>query len=120
MDPRHKKRIEIVQNLYAHGFLLKEKGLPFPLDKTTKLIINQSLSIDRLIETNAPRFSLDKIAKIDLAILRLAIYELTIEKKQPQKVIINEAVELAKELGGEKSFSFVNAVLGKIAITTKI
>jgi N utilization substance protein B len=51
---------------------------------------------------------------VDISILRNALYELTIERKVPPKVIINEAVELAKELGSEKSPSFVNAVLGKI------
>lgn len=114
MDPRHLKRIEIVQNLFAHSFLAKKSSLPHPLDKKTQSIIKKNAVINKLITLNAPKFSLDKIAKIDLAILQLAIYELTIEKKQPKKVIINEAVELAKDLGGEKSFSFVNAVLGKI------
>jgi N utilization substance protein B len=49
-----------------------------------------------------------------MAILQLAIYELLIEKKEPPKVIIDEAVELAKEFGSEKSYAFVNAVLGKV------
>jgi len=44
----------------------------------------------------------------------LAVYELMIEKKEPPKVIIDEAIELAKELGSDKTFGFVNAVLGKI------
>jgi len=55
----------------------------------------------------------DKLNKIDLAILRLAIYELE-RKKTPPKVIIDEAVELAKEFGGENSPSFINGVLGTI------
>ena len=53
-------------------------------------------------------------AKVDLAIMQLAVYELIFEKKEPAKVIINEAVELAKEMGSDKAFGFVNAVLGKI------
>ncbi len=114
MDPRHKARIKIVQNLYSGFFLTGKNNMPFPLEKTSKLVIKNISAINKLIEKHALKFSIEKIAKIDLAILQLAIYELIIEKKHPQKVIINEAVELAKELGGEKSFSFVNGVLGQI------
>ena len=61
-----------------------------------------------------PIDEVDQIAKADLAILRLAIYELMIERQEPPKVIINEAVDLAKEMGSDRSFAFVNAVLGAI------
>jgi N utilization substance protein B len=70
--------------------------------------------IDSAIKTHAPKYPLDQVAKADLAILRLAVYELTIHKKEPTKVIINEAVELAKELGSDRAYAFVNAVLGAI------
>ena len=53
--------------------------------------------------------------KVDLAILRLAVYELKYDKDVPTGVAINEAVELAKRFGGETSGSFVNGILGKIA-----
>jgi len=52
-----------------------------------------------------------------LSILRLAVFELLIDKKEPTKVVINEAVEIAKELGNERSFAFINAVLGSINTT---
>lgn len=71
-------------------------------------------TIDGAIQSAAPEWPVDKIAKIDLAILRLASYELMIEKKEPQKVIIDEAVELAKAFGNEASSKFVNGVLGTI------
>jgi len=70
--------------------------------------------IDARIHAAAPEWPVDKIAKIDLAILRLAIYELTVEKKEPPKVIIDEAIELAKEYGNDASSKFVNGVLGTI------
>lgn len=70
--------------------------------------------IDPLIEKSAPAFPLEGIAKIDVAILRLATFELLFEKKEPPKVIIDEAVELAKEFGGEGSPAFVNGVLGTL------
>lgn len=109
VDPRHLKRIKIVQELYSL-FFNKEALLS---EKTREIIRNQAL-IDEKIALYASKYPLNKIAKVDLSILRLAVFELIIEKKEPPKVIINEAIELAKELAGEKSPAFVNAVLGKI------
>lgn len=70
--------------------------------------------IDERIRVAAPQWPIDKIAKIDLAVLRLAVFELTIEKKEPPKVVIDEAIELAKEYGNDHSSKFVNGVLGTI------
>jgi len=109
MDPRHQHRIKIVQELYAAFFY---PGQSFS-SKTKKILKNREL-LDSEIKTAAPKYPVEKIAKVDLAILRLATYELIVEKKEPPKVIINEAIELAKELAGEKSPGFINAVLGKI------
>lgn len=110
-DPRHLRRIKIMQMLFADSF-----GQSAPSGKTGSIKDIQSHlgSIDPLIEKAAPVFPLPKIAKIDVAILRQAIYELFIEKKHPAKVVIDEAVELAKEFGGEGSPSFVNGVLGTL------
>ena len=77
-------------------------------------ILKNTKVVDKKITESAPRYGIDKISKVDLSILRLAVYELTIEKREPPKVIINEAIELAKELAGEKSPAFINAVLGKV------
>lgn len=70
--------------------------------------------IDGLIAPAAPDWPIDQIAKIDRAVLRLAIYELVIRRDVPPKVAINEAVELAKAFGGDNSSRFVNGVLGTI------
>lgn len=112
MDLRHEKRIRIVQELYAHSFIPNEDVKKY--HATTRDIIVNTERINKEIERFAPKFPIEKTARIDVAILQLAIYELAIEKKEPPKVIINEAVELAKELGSEKSYAFINAVLGKI------
>lgn len=112
MDIRHQKRTSIVQKLFAHSFHPNESVLKY--DKKTQEIINAADEINKEIQTYASKFPLNKIARIDIAILQLAIYELIKDKKEPPKVIINEAVELAKELGGEKSYAFINAILGKI------
>lgn len=114
MDKRHVRRTKVVQNLYAWSFANDFSSMPDPEDERTKQIIEHIVEIDELINKHSEKFSTDKIAKTDLSILRLGVYELTIEKKLPPKVVIDEAVELAKELGGEKSYAFVNAVLGKV------
>jgi N utilization substance protein B len=111
MDPRHELRIKIIQQLFALSFLKSKDQL---IDSKTKQVIKNITKINLLIKKYAPKYPLDKIAKVDLAILQLAVFELMIEKKQPAKVIIDEAVELAKELGSDKAFGFVNAVLGKV------
>ena len=107
-DPRHKRRQKLIEDLFKLEFH-KQRVLP-----ETKLIIEKQDFIDKSIEKSAPEFPIDKINKVDLAILRLAVYELLIVKKQPPKVIIDEAVELAKEYGGETSPAFINGVLGNI------
>ena len=116
MDPRHLRRIKIIQELYRITFLNEKKSKILTVNKIL-LNINE---IDNYIKSFAIKLSFEKISKIDLAILRLAIYELIIEKKQPVKVIINEAVELAKEFGGENSYKFINGLLGKVVSSIKI
>ena len=116
MDLRHIQRIKITQNLYALSFHTKKDSKKFlnDLDEKTKKIIVQKSKIHKSIGKYASKFPIDHIAKIDLAILELSIYELLFEKKEPPKVIIDEAIELAKELGGDRSFAFINAILGKV------
>ena len=70
--------------------------------------------VDSLIEANAEHWHKDRIAKVDLAVLRLAIAEMTfMEDPTPEGVAINEAVNVAKKFGSEESGRFVNGVLGK-------
>lgn len=109
-DPRHLNRIKIMQSLFASSFHDKEKNI----NEKVKTIKSLSKKIDLLIEQSAPQFPVEKIAKIDTAILRLAIYELLFEKLTPPKVIIDEAIELAKEYGGDGSPGFINGVLGHL------
>ena len=107
-DPRHKRRQKLVEELFKLDFH-KQKASP-----DAQKIFKKISLIDKKIEKAAPEFPVDKINKADLAILRLAVFELLFEKKQPVRVIIDEAVELAKEYGGETSPSFVNGALGNI------
>lgn len=107
-DPRHLRRREAVKVLFAETFAKQ----PNPPELVTK-ILKQKVKIDKLIAAAAPEWPVDKLNKIDLAILRLAVYELE-NGDTPPKVVIDEAVELAKEYGSESSSSFINGVLGTI------
>lgn len=71
--------------------------------------------IDPVISDHATGWSFDRIAKVDLSILRLATFELLYREDIPNGASINEAVELGKKFGGEKSAKFINGVLGAIA-----
>ncbi len=113
MDARHERRIRIVQDLFAYSFKNEQFVEPHK-DELFSSLIKEMEAIDAAVVKYAPKFPLEKISKIDLAILRLAIFELAIHPTEPKKVVINEAVELAKELGGEKSYLFINGVLGKL------
>lgn len=107
-DPRHKKRQEIIKLLFAETYIHQPN-----LNITVKKIIEQKKKIDSLIEKAAPEWPLNKLNKIDLSILRLAIYELK-KGETPPKVVIDESIELAKEFGSENSPSFINGVLGTV------
>lgn len=113
MDRRHKQRLQIVQDLFAREFNTAHKATKTTKKKTEHIIAAVS-KVDPIIEKFAGKYPLEKIAKIDLAILRLSVYDLIITPSTPPKVVINEAVELARELGGEQSYAFINGVLGNV------
>jgi N utilization substance protein B len=108
LDPRHQKRKLYLEDLFKIEFH-KQKVSP----KVTDILSNQVV-IDEYISKAAPQFPIEKINKIDLAILRLAAFELIIDKSEPPKVIVDEAIELAKEYGNDSSPSFINGVLGAL------
>lgn len=116
VDPRHLRRRRLVQRLFALSFSSdQERAIIDPsLREDVIKIFKARKRIDPIISKSAPEWPLSKLNRIDLAILRLAVFELLVAKEQPIKVIIDEAVELAKELGGESSPGFVNGVLGTI------
>lgn len=77
-------------------------------------VVENAAEIDRRIEENACGWKLERISRVDLAILRLATCEL-MQGRTPQAVVINEAVEMARQYSGEKSPQFVHGVLGSIS-----
>ncbi len=101
----------VARNLEIYGESIEDKDFVHDLVRGT--IENQDKE-DALIVPAAPEWPIDQIAKVDRAILRLALYELAIKRDVPPKVVINEAVELAKSFGGDNSSKFINGVLGTI------
>ena len=71
--------------------------------------------VDALIEAHSHKWSHNRISRVALAVLRLAIYEMKYCDETPDSVAINEAVELAKKYGGDEDSSFVNGILGSIS-----
>lgn len=101
--------------LYAFSF-----GSRHPLSQDCLKIIACLPKLDQIIQDNAPKWPLVKINKVDLAVLRVALWELLYRKTTPPKVVIDEAVELAKEYGTESSPGFINGVLGSAVKKLKI
>lgn len=108
LDPRHKKREHLIEDLFKKDFHRQRVSVE------AERIFAVRSKLDNQIKQAAPEFPIEKINRVDLAILRLAVYELTVKKETPPKVVIDEAIELAKEYGGETSSGFVNGALGKI------
>ena len=130
---RHLGRIVALQTLYEYDFRMSSN------DSSVKLseIVNRNIGryketiddkdfirslvdgvntnekkLDDTIRPIAPEWPVEQIARIDKIVLRISLYELLLNDDVPPKVVINEAVELAKAFGGDNSSKFINGVLG--------
>ena len=127
---RHKARMIALQALYEIDAvarkpeavterLLAEAELSAENSEFVRELVSGAVKnreeIDRNIHKYAPAWPVDQIAIIDRNILRLAIFEILFDNKVPIKVAVNEAVELAKTFGSDKSSKFVNGVLGTVS-----
>lgn len=108
-DKRHLRRKLLVEEFFGGTF----HNLINPSDGVKK-ILRKIKRIELLISEAAAEDKTKRINNVDKAVLIVAVWELAIEKKTPPKVIIDEAVELAKEFGSESSPGFVNGILGTI------
>jgi len=77
-------------------------------------VLKQAAKLDAKLQPVAPEWPIDQIARMDRIVLRIGLYELENEADVPPKVVINEAVELAKAFGGDNSSKFINGVLGTL------
>jgi N utilization substance protein B len=78
-------------------------------------VISNRERLDQLISEASSHWRLDQMGKVDRVVLRIAVYEIAIDREVPVKAAINESIELAKTFSGEESGRFVNGVLGKVA-----
>lgn len=132
---RHLGRIVALQTLYELDFrvelnedsLDKAEILQRNIDRYSEVVDDKDFienivtgvtkrqdELDGIIQPVAPDWPLSQIARIDRTILRIGVYELYYNQKVPKKVVINEAVELAKSFGADNSSKFINGVLGTV------
>lgn len=132
---RHLGRIIALQTLYEQELRLEAKDPNFNLGSVLKRNIaryeqmlddtafveqlvngvsEQSQRLDQKLQPVAPEWPIEQIARMDRLVLRIGLYELENEADVPPKVVINEAVELAKAFGGDNSSKFINGVLGTL------
>lgn len=97
---------------------LEQNDKEYIVDKTNK-VLGLIDDIDRLIEQISDGWKIERIGKAELAILRLAIYEMKYDDSVPYKVAINEAVELSKIYCNSDAKSFVNGLLAKVQVDTE-
>jgi N utilization substance protein B len=103
-------------------FFVIESETKYPLESVKEeviryctLILQKKEEIDRIIKQFLFNWSWERVSEVDKNILRLAVYELIFESKVPVEVTLNEAIEISKKFGSEKSSKFVNGVLDSIA-----
>ena len=132
---RHLGRIVALQTLYEKDFRLDCGDTTLDLDEIlqrnitryrktiedhgfiadlVKGVDGKSKELDDILQPIAPEWPIDQIARMDRIVLRMGLYELIHHPDVPPKVVINEAVELAKAFGGDNSSKFINGVLGTV------
>ncbi len=112
IDCAHHPPAQVIQNR------LEETPLPEPAAKFARWLVHGVLQyqaiLDAYIQKYAPEWPLQQVAIVDRNILRMALYELTMDSRTPFKVVISEAVELGKTFGSDSTPRFVNGVLGAL------
>ena len=80
-------------------------------------VLDNREKLDSILSEASEHWKLDQMAKVDRVILRIAVYEIAIDRKVPTKAAINESIELAKTFSGDDAGRFVNGILGRVAQT---
>jgi N utilization substance protein B len=78
-------------------------------------VIDNREKLDAILSETSEHWKLEQMAKVDRIILRIAVYEISIDKHVPTKAAINESIELAKTFSGDEAGRFVNGILGRVA-----
>ncbi len=103
-------------SLFFENFPFDQSEKEYIIDAYNKIKDNIE-EIDNLIENTLEGWKINRLAKIDLSILRIALYEILYRNDIPVEVSINEAIETAKKYSSEDSYKFINGVLGSIVRT---
>lgn len=126
---RREGRVLAFQSLFSYGFDLKDQESLLKFDwieedyskeslEYAKLLVKGTLNnideIDKIIKSKLKNWDYGRISNIDKAILRFATFSLLFEQGIPEKVVINEAVEIVKKFGTEESYKFINGILDAI------
>jgi len=99
------------RNIARYREMLKEVAF---IRQLVAGVTKHAAELDATLQPVAPEWPIDQIARMDRIVLRIGLYELENEADVPPKVVINEAVELAKAFGGDNSSKFINGVLGTL------
>jgi N utilization substance protein B len=98
----------------AIGNILGESSSDPYLEQLVEGTVEHIEQIDKVISEHLEKWTLDRLAKVDLNILRLGVYELLFVEDVPANVAINEALEVSKRFGDERSSKFINGILSKV------
>lgn len=101
----------LARNIARYEETIEDKAF---IESLVRGVDQKQTELDDIIRPVAPEWPIEQIARMDRAILRIGVYELVFEEGVPPKVVINEAVELAKAFGGDNSSKFINGVLGTV------
>lgn len=110
-DPGLDLEAVLTRNIARYEETIEDKAF---IESLVKGVSDKQTQMDDIIRPVAPEWPIEQIARIDRIILRMGVYELLFEDGVPPKVVINEAVELAKGFGGDNSSKFINGVLGTV------
>jgi transcription antitermination protein NusB len=99
----------LARNIARYEATVEDKDF---VDRLVRGVDAKAAELDKALQPIAPEWPIDQIARMDRVVLRMGLYELLHEPDVPPKVVINEAVELAKAFGSENSSKFINGVLG--------
>ena len=114
VDFHDAEELQTQEGLFDDDLTSSEKERDYILERYHN-IIEKIGEIDEMINSVSEGWKTRRMAKVDLTLLRLAVYEMKYDEDSPVKVAINEAVELAKQYGTDDSPAFVNGVLAKLA-----
>jgi transcription antitermination protein NusB len=101
----------LARNIARYEETIEDKAF---IESLVRGVDQKGAELDDIIRPVAPEWPIEQIARMDRIILRIGVYELVFEEGVPPKVVINEAVELAKAFGGDNSSKFINGVLGTV------